>query len=381
MRFLYIGRIQLPTKDAASIRVYNIGYAIKQSGHSVDYLCLEGCERKPIDWEGSTYHYVLSEELKGIEKIRELLFGNRAIIKLKELCQIRHYDAVILYNTTSFIEEKIVKYCRSEHIGVFGDVTEWYEVKRPKNKKELFPYVNALAVDRRIRKVDQKLDGVIAISSYLYDYYRNKGVNVIRIPPIFHYKRSYLDTGSEYKTILYAGSPAGGKDEISVLIEAIKAVNKDGILLKMVFVGVNRPDDYEILEGKGIYFKPRCSNAEVIEYVRASDFTVLFRHNKRYAKAGYSTKVAESLFNGVPVLCNEIGGTDTDIESGKNGIKIKELSDKAVYDGLMQIAGLNREENSNIRKNCRDIGDRLFNADNYTEQIDVFFKTAIAEKR
>ena len=374
MRLLYVGAIQLPNRDAASIRVYNIGYAIKQSGHSVDYLCLESYGSESAAWGDSIYHYVFSKEPSSKEKMHELLFGSRALARLKALCQENRYDAVILYNTTSFIENKIIKYCRREHIRVYADVTEWYELRTPKSKKDLFPYVNALSVDRRIRKLDQKLDGVIAISRYLYEYYSKQGVSVIRIPPIFHYDRHYLDTDGECKTILYAGSPAVGKDEIGILIDAVKAVNRESVMLRLVFVGVNRPENADTLEKYGITFKPRCNTDQVIEYVRASDFTVLFRREKRFAKAGYSTKVAESLFNGVPVLCNEIGGTDTDIENRKNGIKIKGLSMEDVHEGLLQIARLNREESAEIRRNCRVIGDHLFNADHYVEQIDAFLR-------
>ncbi len=374
MRLLYIGAIQLPVRDAASIRVYNIGYAIKQSGHSVDYLCLESYGSEPTAWGDSSYHYVFSKEPSSTEKMHELLFGSRALAKLKELCQEKRYDAVILYNTTSFIENEIIKYCRREHIRVYADVTEWYEVRTPKSKKDLFPYVNALSVDRRIRKLDQRLDGVIAISRYLYDYYSKLGVNVIRIPPIFHYERHFLDTDGDCKTILYAGSPAVGKDEIGILIDAVKAVNRESVMLKLVFVGVNRPEDADALEKYGISFRPRCNTDQVIEYVRSSDFTVLFRQEKRFAKAGYSTKVAESLFNGVPVLCNEIGGTDTDIENMKNGIKIKGLSMDDVYAGLQQMARLNREEGAELRRNSREIGDRLFNAAHYVELLDTFIR-------
>ena len=374
MRLLYIGAIQLPVRDAASIRVYNIGYAIKQSGHSVDYLCLESYGSEPTAWGDSSYHYVFLKEPSSTEKMHELLFGSRALAKLKELCQEKRYDAVILYNTTSFIENEIIKYCRREHIRVYADVTEWYEVRTPKSKKDLFPYVNALSVDRRIRKLDQRLDGVIAISRYLYDYYSKLGVNVIRIPPIFHYERHFLDTDGDCKTILYAGSPAVGKDEIGILIDAVKAVNRESVMLKLVFVGVNRPEDADALEKYGISFRPRCNTDQVIEYVRSSDFTVLFRQEKRFAKAGYSTKVAESLFNGVPVLCNEIGGTDTDIENMKNGIKIKGLSMDDVYAGLQQMARLNREEGAELRRNSREIGDRLFNAAHYVELLDTFIR-------
>lgn len=381
MRILYIGAIQLPDRDAASIRVYNIGYALRQSGHTVDYLCIEGHASAPIPWEDSTYHFVFAEEPSSTEKMRELLFGDRTAAKCREFCRGGRYDAVILYNTTSFIENRLLRVCRREGVRALADVTEWYEVKRPRNKKGLFPYVNALTVDRRIRRVDQRLDGVLAISRYLYDFYEKKGVNVLRIPPVFHYDRQYQDTDGTCKTILYAGSPAAGKDEIGILKDAVRALNREKICLRMVFVGVNIPDDAPELEQSGIFFRPRCNTEQVIEYVRASDFTVLFRHNKRYAKAGYSTKVAESLFNGVPVLCNAIGGTDTDIEDGINGVKIRELTPEAVRDALTRIAGLSPEENAALRRNCREIGDRLFNADHYTRALDAFLRGACAPRQ
>ena len=379
MRLLYIGRFQLPNKDAASLRVYNIGYTLKKCGHSVDYVCLEGFESEPKVWEDSTYYFVFSKELSGLDKNREWLFGNRALAKLRELCREKRYDAVILYNTADAVAKKILKYCRGEQIRVLSDVTEWYALRFPRSVNEFFSFLHAMSVGRRIQKTDQKLDGVIPISVYLYDYYTKKGLNVLRIPPIFHYDRVYEDPESEYRTIMYAGSPAR-KDEIQILIDAVEAVNKDKMILKMVFVGTKKPEHAETLEKKGIYFLPRCDNTQVVKYVRSSDFTVLFRRNKRFAKAGYSTKVAESLYNGVPVFCNEIGGTDRDIENGKNGVKIKELSMQGVYDGLMQIARLSPEECASIRKNCREIGDQLFSADNYVEPINEFLKKVSAKK-
>ena len=371
MRILYIGRFQLPNKDAASLRVYNIGQTLKKSGHNVDYLCLESYGSEPIVWEDSTYYFAFSKGPSGIEKNREWLFGKRSIQQFKEMCRLQRYDAVILYNTTFHIEESLIKYCRSQQIRVIGDVTEWYMLRFPKTKNEFLSFLHAFAVDRRIRKADQKLDGVIAISKYLFDYYSNKGLNVLRVPPIFHYDRCYKDPNNKYRTILYAGSPAK-KDEIYILIDALKVVNKDRILLNMVFIGADRTDTDENLEKFGIYFKPKCTNAQVLDYVQNSDFTVLLRRNKRFAKAGYSTKVAESLFNGVPVFCNEVGGTDSDIENGINGIKIKELSLKAVCDGLIEIAQLSQEECRNMRRDCRLFGESFYEAALYIEPLNSF---------
>ena len=65
---------------------------------------------------------------------------------------------------------------------------------------------------------------------------------------------------------------------------------------------------------------------DVLKIVKESDFSVLLRQNKRYAKAGVSTKFCEAMKLGVVGLCAQVNGTDLFVKNMTNGILIKDNS-------------------------------------------------------
>ena len=78
---------------------------------------------------------------------------------------------VILYNPTSRMANRVRQLCKKRKISVVVDVTEWYEVSHQKKAEK----VVAVSVDKRIRKIDKKMDGIISISPYLTNYYEKTG--------------------------------------------------------------------------------------------------------------------------------------------------------------------------------------------------------------
>ena len=373
MKVIYIGRFSIPGKDAASTRVYNLGYAIKRGGHQVDYLCIEGFSKTSDSIEGSKYHSVFNSAPSKLMMVSEWFCGRKTFDILKQLHSNNHYDLIILYNVTSIIARKVLSYGKKEGIKIINDVTEWYEVSY---RKGLIASFYALLIDRRIKKVDPKSDGIIAISSYLSEYYRSIDVNVIRIPPIFHYERAYKNPCNETTTVAYAGNP-GTKDELSIIIKAVEEINIEAIRLKMVFIGTDRPHNYIELEKKGVFFKSKCDNAKAISFIQECDFTILLRRNERFAKAGYSTKVSESLYNGVPVICNEVGGADLDIEDGISGIKILDISSENVYNVLKRVAALTTEDLRALRIGSQIAGEKLYKVENYVDRINCFLDSIV----
>ena len=112
----------------------------------------------------------------------------------------------------------------------------------------------------------------------------------------------------------------------------------------------------------------------MFDYYKIANFSCLFRNNARYAKAGFSTKVAESLSFGVPVLCNIVGGTDDIIENGYNGFKINSMDEVSIENMLLSISMLNPEELYNLRLNSYDSGIKFFEIEKYTELIKGFLE-------
>ena len=60
MRFLYVGRFGVLV-DAASVRVYHLGLALKNAGHEVEYLCEEPKSPLAKAPEDSVFHFVFPE--------------------------------------------------------------------------------------------------------------------------------------------------------------------------------------------------------------------------------------------------------------------------------------------------------------------------------
>ena len=375
MRFVYIGRINLPT-DAASIRVYNVGAALKARGHQVDYICQEGTiDGGETVLEGSTYYGVFDKTTDKTKMAAEWLFGNMAAARLKEILEKKKYDGVVLYNVAFHTFRKIQKICRAKNTAVIGDVTEWYEINP---KAGLFPALFAWSVDRRIRKCDTQCDGIIAISDYLENYYKDK-VEVLNLPPVFGGKGKPNTSANSCPRFFYAGSP-GKKDELSRFIETLMAMNGNGIVAEMTIVGAPIPSESKQYAEKGITYLPRKSHEEVLSLLGEHDFSVILRREARYAKAGYSTKVAEALYNGTPVFCNEIGGADTDIESRRNGVKIKSADVSAIQQALQQIVALPQAEIAQMKAEAYHLAEVKYSRQTYEECLEKLFRACVSKQ-
>ena len=368
MKFIYIGRVSYLMSDAASIRVHNVGAALRLKGHKVDYICQEGAvPGGRVEKDCGTCYGVFNEKSGKISMWVEWLFGNRAAKLLKKRLKVERYDGVILYNTPFTTSKRIMKLCRKHKMSVFGDVTEWYEIKWSKG-----PLACAYAwlVDRRIRFLDPNCDGIIAISPYLEEFYKEK-VPTINLPPVFEGEGRCNTSKNKIPRFLYAGSPSK-KDELFHFIQAMKEINNDGIRAELTIIGAPIPEDSEKLALKGIHYFPRMPREAILDTLGEHDFSVLFRREARYAKAGYSTKVAEALYNGTPVFCNEIGGADLDIQDGLNGIKIGFADTRTIKNALLRIIQIPSEEIAQMKKNAFNFGRKKYSRKNYEEALSEF---------
>lgn len=68
---------------------------------------------------------------------------------------------------------------------IYADATEWYVAQG----NIVFKTVKTIDTEWRMRKLHFKTDGVIAISEYLYNYYKNR-VKTIKLPPLVDLKAS-----------------------------------------------------------------------------------------------------------------------------------------------------------------------------------------------
>ena len=365
-KVLYVGWFGLP-ETAAGIRVFQIAKLLRESGNNVAFLCLSQPglkENQEVQYDG--FKYIRKRQFESRVKNGVNIFcGDLKVIK--EIIEIEKPDTVIVYNDKERLTSQIISFCHKRGISVGADVTEWYEISRSRKWNRIV----ANNVDYRIRKMDKDLDYILSISSYFTAYYKSIGCkNVIEIPPIMDCIETAINpTVRRVRHVVYAGSPAQ-KDLILPFLDAVAKRNEKQVDIIADIVGVSNEQVMSLMkisapEQKGIIAYGRIPHEKCIEIVKKADFSVLLRENLRYAKAGFSTKLSESLSLGVPVLCNSVGGADEIIQDGQNGIKVEGYDTNTIIAAIDRIILLSDGDIDDLKRSALNTGKHLFDGSAY----------------
>lgn len=381
---LYISRAGFPD-TASGMRIYEIGKILKTLDYKVHYISALNNYSVPssaIDiknkfsdnddhfcFDDFIYSFSGDKDAGKIKVYYEIITAGKLFDRVKRYCDREDVSHIILYNDPCKLTIKLSKYCKDKGIKVIGDVSEWYRFFCKHNISNL---IIAGLVNIRIRFFDQHLDGIIAISDYLYSYYKRKLKNVILIPPLCN-NEDYgapIDYIQRPIKIVYAGSP-GSKDIIIPFIKAINIINTQDTKFELNIIGVKQ-EDYKLSLGsvKGVFFHGRLSHEETLKYVKNSDFGILLRHDKRYARAGFSTKLVECMSVGTPMICNRIGGSDKVISSWDNGILINSTATKYICKILKKIYQLDDSEIKKIKLGAYRYAKENFTSEKYIDLVD-----------
>ena len=170
---LYLGGFELPDKNAAAQRVMANAKLLRELGFEVSFIgiskdivnaphIVDGFASTPVPYPSNT-----------IEWMHQIFIFVRKSEILKQ-----KPDYVVLYNFPAFASLRILKVCHKHGIKVVHDLTEWESVRgwSPSN------LMRKIDINLRMRYCMKKMDGVIAISRYLYDYY-SIYTKVILVPP------------------------------------------------------------------------------------------------------------------------------------------------------------------------------------------------------
>lgn len=301
---LYIGGFELPDKNAAAQRVIGIAKGLKELHYEVIFLSsvknLDSSDTNEKNYFGFKCYEYRRESKKDY-----LLTAKTVLMHIEEI----NPDIVIAYNYPGVALEHIRKQCKKNKIKCLADVTEWYQVK---TGSILYRIIKTLDTSYRMRIVQKKVDGIIAISRFLYNYYKEK-VNTVLIPPTVDLKEAKWNKSDKkderMTTFIYAGSPSTQKERLDLIVNAIVRLHKKACV-KLNIVGILK-DDYFKMYGKkealddSVFFCGRISHDKVIEMIKAADWAVIFRENNFVVNAGFPTKLVECISCGIPVICNK----------------------------------------------------------------------------
>lgn len=345
MRVLICGLLNTPNGDAGALRQQKLAIMCRELGHEPLVVGLG----KANGMQTLIYDGIANISLReGAGNVSNKIMSHlRYWKRLRRVMSSYRPDVVIMDDLGPSKTIKLKHYCKSKKILLIHDSVEWYSPEQFKHGKLSWGYIrkdilNCFLIDKSC--------GVIAISRYLEEHFKAKGCSCVRIPIVI--TESDLCREKELpedKVIFtYAGQP-GKKDYLHVMLDAF-ALLPDELLQRVIFniVGCTKEQmlaagiDSDVLNklDKQLVIHGRVSHDEVLRILKGTHFTLLMRSpEQRYAKAGFPTKVVESMSRNTPVICNLTSDLNNYLIDRENAL-IVETSDchglsraleKAVY--------------------------------------------------
>lgn len=377
---IYVGGFELPDKNAAAHRVLNNAKLFREMGYNIVFIGID----KNIDYVTSTFN--TTRNVQGFTSFSvpyphnakqwyNYLSNVDGVINI--MSKYEDLKAIVCYNYQSIAFLKLQRIAKQRSIKLIADCTEWYG---PQGRTAFMKFLKGIDSFLRMRIIHKKVDGLIVISKHLKEYYKNL-VNLVELPPLIDIKEKKWEeelNQNEDKShikLTYSGSPGFKKDKINFIINGLYELGKE---LKFHFniIGIEEkeylsyyPQDankLEVLNGK-VNFLGKVTHVQSIEILKKSDFSIFIRENNIVNRAGFPTKLVESITAGIPVITNRTSNIDEYICNGENGY----LIDDDIKKGLEGILNYDSEK---LRQMKRNIDKEIFYYAEYLEKFKTFLE-------
>ena len=384
-KVLYVGGFELPDKNAAAHRVISIGKIFRELKYDVYYIgvskYLENRNSNIRDtqnvFNGFTY-YSYPYPGKNTQWIKYL-----CSIPYIDLIEDIKPDIIVAYNFPSIALNKLRKYCKRHSIKIIADITEWYQAEG----SIFFRIIKNIDTFLRMRVIHKKMDGLIPISKYLHNYYRQYSNNIIEIPPLVDLSDEKWDnfgcntiSPDAPIQLIYAGSP-GGKDQLLKIILALKEI-RHKVIINFTIIGISKEQfklKYDDINAEMmsyldsfVVFIEHLPHLDVINHIKHSDFTIFIRPETLVNTAGFPTKFVESISSGTPVITNLSSNLTEYLKDGINGFILNIDNDKKFISSLSRAFLCTKEQITTLKDNCRKI--KSFDYREYLESFKLFIE-------
>lgn len=374
MKILFLAVCKYPDGDANAVRQHAFATILKQLGHEVTILSLNRAENiEHQEFEGISYLALKGRYLDCKKQLEEYLLNSK-------VPDMMFLNAIPL---PAFLHAK--KYAIKNNIPLVHDAVEWHSIDQY-SLTDGYGLICILSQSSIINRfILDKNFKVISISSYLDSYFINKGIKSVRIPVIMNV--SQISSNKQQPDvklhITYAGSPKG-KDYLTNIISAIEMLDEnERELLDFTLLGVNESDLADSIQKPvGSIEKLKCINArgrvlreDVLKYLAKSDFTILIRSEKaRYAKAGFPTKVVESLSSATPIILNITSDLGMYLRDSYDCLTVASENPEDIASTLRRALTLSLNEKKCMGVNARKTAEENFEITKYSKVLKNFLE-------
>ncbi len=374
---LIVNKYKFPRGDAGSIREETFARLFREIGLKsivVGYGVSTGFEKRKLD--GIDYYSLRSKDNTVISKVIDsILF----FFRLRTIIQSIDCIDYIFLNDIGIISTMMLKrYCTKNRIELMHDSVEWYSSEEFRFGRWSYGYLSKSILNRYL--IDRQFK-VIAISSFLEDHFRRKGIITLRIPSIFDPNDyDYEHVSDPSKTVFtYAGSP-GKKDNIKDILDGFAVLDRYELNdIEIRLIGLSELQlreecgvDQKVIDYLSDQLKcmGRVDHEKVLLQLKESDYTILLRDSsQRYARAGFPTKFAESMIMSTPVICNISSDIDRYIDDGCNGFICSGLADSEVAVSIRRAIMVSYEERLKMQNNAKKTAEKYFSYKNYIDEM------------
>ena len=373
-----VGPFPYPHGAAASRRVLGVAESLSLAGF--DVVVASGAGDAQADGqrtrqaEGIAYCHlperVAEHWPRSLRRFRYAWMGGRTLEWLQ--AQPMRPAAVILYSGYTPYLQRLLPWCRRNGVRLLFDAVEWYE---PEHITGYLTSPYQWNIEWAMRHLIPKVDGVIAISSFLADYYRERGVPVSIVPPT----TSSIAAGdwhySNTLRLCYAGSPGGNKDDLALVLRAVAQQAAAGVLIQLTVAG---PEPAQVLgmlgESSGralpwLRTPGMLGYEDVQRLVGNADYSILLRQPCRVAQAGFSTKFVESFAAGTPVIANLTSDMHRYLREGETGVVCDGPDAQSVEAAITRAMGLGEAAMREMRGRCTAQAQVAFHPKTYSASL------------
>lgn len=347
-KVLMFGSFVSPDGSAGAIRVLNYAKCLASKKVSTYIASLANDKMDPkhiYEYSKNIYLFPYAKApQKKIQKAHLYLNPRREVKTILNRFNNDLPEAILIYSVFPLPAIRLIRrFCKKHNIKLIFDVVESHSLSTQTPSSFFATYLQNKIQNNLVIK---KKDNVICISSYLRQKMEKRGCNVLTVPFINDVKNiDFIKKPDPVKNkkyaerlhVLYVGNPTHGKDLLAPIINAISSREKKDISLWVAGINVkgmiqNEKIQRQILldTSDSVTFLGKIDHDSIEDLYKMCDFTILVRDpDKESSKAGFPTKISESLAHGVPVITNLTSDLG-DYLTIKNSIILKDIDEKSI---------------------------------------------------